>query len=62
MVNFEIVSCSSFRGSPDSSFCDGDVGDGSGGVNAICSPPEIPDDIVYSEDVYFRVLRLYKNQ
>ena len=31
------------------SFRDGGVGDGSGGVNAICSRPKVPDNVIYGE-------------
>ena len=47
MVNwFEVAGCDSYI-----SFCDGEVGEGSGGVNAICSQPEVPDDVIYGDDV-----------
>ena len=31
--------------------CDGEVGGGSGGVNAICSQSEAYDDVIVSQDV-----------
>ena len=30
----------------------GDVGDGSSAVNAICSRPEVPDDVICGDDVH----------
>ena len=50
MVNLEVASSSSFRDFPKRLFCDGEVGDGSGGVNAICRRPEVADDVLSSED------------
>ena len=35
-VNFEDASFTTFRDFPKPSFCDSEVGDGSGGMNAIC--------------------------
>ena len=32
------------------SFCDDEVGDGSGGMNAICSRPEVADDGISCEN------------
>ena len=32
-------------------FCDGEVGGGSGDVNAICSRPEVDNDAISREDV-----------
>ena len=40
-LNCEGCSSSSFQDFPNSSFCDG-----SGGVNAICSRPEVVDDVI----------------
>ena len=51
MVNVEVASSGSFQSFPKRSFSDGEVGDGSGGVDAICSRPEVPDDVIYGEDV-----------
>ena len=33
------------------SFCGGEVGSGSSGLNAICSQPEVADDIFCGDDV-----------
>ena len=46
----EVASCSSFRDFPKLLFCDGEVGDGRGRVNAICSQPEVADDVISCED------------
>ena len=43
-LNFEVASC--FEDFPKRSFCDGQVGDGSGGVKAIWGRPEVVDDII----------------
>ena len=52
MLNFEVVSSSSVRDFQKRSFCDDDeVVDGSGGMNASCSQPEVADDIISSEDL-----------
>ena len=48
-VNFEVPSISTIREFPKRSFCDGDVGDSSGGVNAICSRMEVADDVFSGE-------------
>ena len=40
MVNFEVASFSSFQDFTKRLFCDGEVGDGSSGVNAIWNQPE----------------------
>ena len=50
MVVFEVASCSSSRDIPKQLFCNGEVCDGSGGVNAICSRPEVTDDVIFGED------------
>ena len=50
MVNCEVVSSSSFRDFSKRMFCDGEVGDRSGGVNTICSRPELADEVISSED------------
>ena len=46
VVNFEVASCGSFRDFLQRSFCDGEIGDGSDGINAICSRLEV----ISSED------------
>ena len=48
-VNFEATSFSSLMTFPKRSFCDSEVGRDSGGVNAICSRPEVPNDVIYSD-------------
>ena len=55
----EVASFSSFRGLPKRLFCDGEVGDGSGVVNAICSRPEVADDVIYCEDA--EMLQAYQS-
>ena len=50
MVNFEVASSSNVRDFSKRSFCDGEVGDGSGGVKAICSRPKVADDVISGED------------
>ena len=45
VVNFEGASFSSFRDFLKRSFCDGEVGDGTDGMKAICSRPEVADDV-----------------
>ena len=50
VVNFEVASFSSFQDFPKRLFCDGEVGDGSSGMNAICSRPEIAGDVIFCED------------
>ena len=55
--NFGEASFSTFRDFPERSFCDGEVSDGSGSINAICSRPEVADDVVSGTDVnYISVL------
>ena len=51
MVNCESVGSSSVLYFPKRSFCDGEVGDGSGGMIAICSQSEAADDVISGEDV-----------
>ena len=51
MVNLEGASFSTFRNFPKRSFCDGDVVDGSCGINAICSRPEVVYDVISGRDV-----------
>ena len=41
-------------------FPDAQVGGGAGGINAICSRPEIADDVISGYDVYFSVLPCYE--
>ena len=38
-------------GNPEICFSASKVGDGGGGVNAICCGLEVPDDVIYGEDV-----------
>ena len=46
VVNFEGTGFNStLRYFPKRSFSDNEVGDGSGRMNAICSRPEVPDDV-----------------
>ena len=64
MVNVEVVSSSSLRDFPKRSFCDGElVGDGSGGTNAICRRPELPNDTISGADVatfwYYACVNLF---
>ena len=60
MVNFEVTSSSSFRDFPERSFCDGEVGDGSGVMNAICSQPDVADDVISSYDAETFLEYVYK--
>ena len=50
-VNFKGARFSTFREFPKRSFCDGETGDGSGGMNAICSRPQVDDEVISSRDV-----------
>ena len=50
-MHFEDAGYSTFTDFPKRSFCHGEVGDGSVGMNAICSQPEVGDDVIYSRDV-----------
>ena len=50
VIHFEVASSSSFRDFPKRLFCDGEVGDGRGGVNKIHSRPEVADDVISCED------------
>ena len=51
MANLEVVSSGSFGDFFQNDFCDGEVGDGNGGMNTICSRPEvIGDDAISGED------------
>ena len=54
MINFEGASFSTFRDIPKRSFCDSEIGDGSGGINAICSRPGVAGDIISDNDNTFR--------
>ena len=55
---------------PKIQFCDSEVGDGSSGVNAICSRPDEANDVVSGQDVDFpdqlarlsKFLRFQENQ
>ena len=51
MVNFKVASFSRFQDCLTRFFCDGEVGlgDGSGGMNAICSRNEEADDVISDE-------------
>ena len=51
MVTFKFASSSTFRDLSGRSFCDAEVDDGSGGVNAIYSRPEVTNDVVSGWDV-----------
>ena len=46
VVTLKVASSTSFRDFPKRLFCDGEVGDGSGGMNAICSLPEVAGDVI----------------
>ena len=64
-VHCEDASFSIFRDFPNRSFCRGEVCDGSGGMNAIVSRPEVTDDVMSGIDVdtfryYARVNLLVK--
>ena len=50
MVYFEVASSSSFRDFPKRLFCDGEVGDGSDGMNTICSRPQVAGDVISGEE------------
>ena len=45
-LNFEDASFSTFRDFPRRSFCQGEVDEGKGCMNAICSRAEVPDDAI----------------
>ena len=49
MVNFEIEK--SFRDIPKRSFCNSEIVDGSGGMNAICSRLKVADGVISGRDV-----------
>ena len=51
VVNFEGTKFITFRDLSKRSFCDGEVGDGSGDTNAICSRPEVADNVISGTDV-----------
>ena len=48
IVNFAVSNSSRFR--EKKSYCDGEVG-GGGGVNTICSRPEVADAVISGQDV-----------
>ena len=50
-LNFDVASLGSFRDFPKISFCDGEVGGGSGGVITNFSRPETADDVIFGQDV-----------
>ena len=50
VVNSEVASYSSYRDFPKRLFCDGEVCDGNGGVNTICSP-QVVEDVLSGIDV-----------
>ena len=45
-LHFEDASCSILRDFPKRSLCHGEVDDGKGGMNAICSRMEVADDVI----------------
>ena len=51
VVHFEGSIFSTFRDIPKRSFCDGEIGDGNGGMNAICNQPEEADNVISGEAV-----------
>ena len=59
-VNFEGVGFCNFRYFPKMPFCHDEVGDGNGGMHAICSRPEVADGIISGADIdtFPPVLRL----
>ena len=50
-AKFKVDSSSSFWDFTERSFCDGEVYDGSVSLTAICSRPEVVDDVISNEDV-----------
>ena len=44
--NFEVASCSNFRGNREKKFPDAEAGGGADYINAICSRPEVVDDVI----------------
>ena len=50
-LNFEVASSSSFRNFPKRSLFYVEAGGSSDIVNAICSRPEVVDDVISGEDV-----------
>ena len=50
VVNFEDANFSTFRDFPKRSFCHTEIGDGSGGMKAICSRPEEDCDVIFSRN------------
>ena len=51
VANIEDARFSTLRYVPKREFCHGDVGDGSGGMNAICSRREVAVDVTSGIDV-----------
>ena len=47
MVNFEVAGSSSFRDNRENIFPDAEVDGGAGGINAICSRPEVAYDVIF---------------
>ena len=50
-INFEDASFSTFRDFPKTSFCQGEVGEGISGMDAMCSRSEVADDVISGTDV-----------
>ena len=48
--DFEGAGFSTVWGFSKRSFCDGEVGKGSSGMNAICGRPEVVEDVISGED------------
>ena len=46
VINFEVACSSSFRDNREEIFPNTEVGGGAGGINAICSRPEVTDDVI----------------
>ena len=49
-IYFQVDRSSSFRDFLKRLFCGGEVGDGSGDMNAICRQSEMADDVISFED------------
>ena len=64
VINVEGASFSTFLNIPKRSFCDVEVGDGSGGMNATCSRPEVADDVISGiyVDTFFKLEGCYLQQ
>ena len=45
-LNLKGASFSTFRDIQNRTFCDGEIGNGSGSINAICSRPEVADYLI----------------